>query len=136
MCVDRDLALVHRLKQGRLSFRSGPIDLIRQKHIRKHRAALEFELLLDRRVDRDAQNVRGQHVAGELYPLESAVESPRHGLAESRLANAGNAFDEEMSAGKKRDDGQPDNIVLAANYLAEGIFQLSRAVRNGARDFR
>ena len=36
-----------------------------------------FEFLFGNRVDRDAQHIRRQHVAGELYTLKAAIEGSR-----------------------------------------------------------
>ena len=94
-------------------------------------SALEFKLLLDGGVDRDTQDIGGQHVAGELHSLKAAVEGPGQSLAKSSLADAGNAFDQQVSASQERNQREPDNIVLAANDLARARFPA--AARDGTR---
>src|SRR5579859_185724 len=128
-------ALLEAMNEGQeqcgLRFRRGSVDLICQQHVGKYRAALEFELLLGRGIDRDAKHVGGEHVAGELHALEGAIDGASERLSESGLADSGNAFDEQVSAGEDADQGEADDIVFAANDAAQGLFQLSGFVRNG-----
>ncbi len=134
--VHGDLAFVHGFEQGGLRFGRGAIDFIGQQHVGKDWATLEFELLLDGGVNRNPQHVRREHVAGELHSLKSAVERPRQSLSQSSFADAGNAFDEQVSASNQGDDGQTENVILASNHFAEGVFQLRRTMRNGTGSFR
>ena len=46
--VDRDLAFVHGFEQRGLRLGRGAVDFVGQQHVGEDRAALEFELLLDR----------------------------------------------------------------------------------------
>ena len=136
MRIHRDLAFVHGLEQRRLGFGSGAVDLVGQQDVGENRSALELKLLLDGGVDRDAKNVRRQHVAGELHSLKAAVDGPRQCLAERRLAHPRDAFDQQVSASQHRDQRQPDDVILAANHLAQRVFQLRRAMGHGNSGFR
>ena len=67
---------------------------------------------------------RGQHVAGELNALKAAVEGAGQGLAERGLADAGNAFDQQMALGEDGDQCQAKDLVLAANDTCAGSFRV------------
>ena len=125
MRVNRNLAFVHGLQQRRLRLGRGAVDLVGQQNVGEDRAALEFEFLLQRRIHRDSQHVGRQHVAGKLHALKGAVDGAGESLPQRGLADAGNALDQQVSAGKNADQRQPDNIVLAANHAAQGLFQFS-----------
>ena len=49
---------------------------------------------------------------------KAAIDGAGQGLAKRGLADAGNAFDEQVSAGEDADQRQADDIVLAANHAA------------------
>ena len=132
--VHRDLAFVHGLEQRRLRLRRGAVDFVGQQNVGEDRAALEFELLLGGGVDRNAQHVGRQHVAGELHALKTAIESARQRLAKRGLAHAGNAFDQQVSAGQHGNQGEADDFVLAADDFAERVFQ--SAPRDETRPWR
>ena len=63
-----------------------------------------------RGVDRDAQHVGRQHVAGELDAVKAAIERPRQGLGERGLADAGNVFDQQVAAREHGDQGQAQRL--------------------------
>src|SRR5215470_5589660 len=136
MHVDGDLAVVHGFKQRGLRFGRGAVDLVGEQDVGEDRAALEFELLLDGGVDRDAEHVGGQHVAGELNALETAVKGAGERLAESRFADAGDAFDEQVPAREDRDQGKTDDVIFAADHVAQGCFELDRAISGCGCSFR
>ena len=87
-----------------------------------------------RRVHRDAQHVGGQHVAGELHALKAAIESAGQGLSERGLADPGDAFNQQVSAGENGNQRQADDVVLAANDFAQRVFELRR--RDAKRQWR
>ena len=82
--------------EQKFEFKRGPVfanvllaDEINRTTPKTQSALLEFEFLLDGGVDRDAQHVGGQHVAGELDALKGAVDGAGQRLAERRLADRG-----------------------------------------------
>ena len=115
--VDRDLALLHRLEQGRLGLRRGPVDLVGEHDVGEQRARLEPELLGGPLVDADADEVGRQQVGGELDPLPGAVDRRRQRLGQARLAHAGHVLDEEVALGEEAHDGQLDRFRLAVDDL-------------------
>ena len=125
--VHRNLPFVHRFEQRRLRLGRRAINFIGQQHVRENGAAFEFEFLFDRRVNRNAQHVGRQHVAGELDALKRAIDGASEGLAECGLANSRSAFDQQMSLRENRDQGQAENVVLPANHAAQSAFQVHRA---------
>ena len=66
LSVHGDLPLIHRFEQRGLRFRRRPIDLIGEEEVAENGTRLEFEGFGMGVVDRDAEDVTGQHVAGEL----------------------------------------------------------------------
>ncbi|SPF47293.1 hypothetical protein SBA1_730005 [Candidatus Sulfotelmatobacter kueseliae] len=134
VCVHRDLALVHGLEQRRLCFGSGAVDFVGQQNVGENRAALELELLLHRRKNRDAEHVGRQHVAGELHPLKGAVNGPGQSLSERGFADPGNAFNQQVPAGENRHQSQAHHFVAAANHPAQSPFEVLGFVRNSGGD--
>ena len=57
--VNRNLVLVHGLEQRRLGLGRGAINLIGQQDVGEDRPRFEFELLLNRGVDRNSQHIAG-----------------------------------------------------------------------------
>ena len=131
-----NLTFIHRLEQRRLRLRSSAIDFVRQQNIGKHRTALELELLLQRRIHRNAKQVRRQHVAGELHPLKAAINGASQSLSQRSLAHARNALNQKVSTRKNADQRQPDDIVLPANHAPQRPFQLFSFVRCGNSNLR
>ena len=111
--VDRRLALLHRLEEGRLGLGRRPVDLVGEDDLGHDRARPELELLVLLVVDREAGHVRGQQVRRELDPPEAAAEAAGDGLREDRLAGAGHVLDQEVAAAEEGDEGEPDLVVLA-----------------------
>ena len=122
MHVHRYLALIHRFKEGRLRLWCGAVDFVRQQNIGKDRAALKLESLLRGGIDRNTQQVAGQHVAGELHALKATFQSTGHCLAQGSFANSGHAFDQQMAAGKDGNQSETDDIIFAANDGTQRAF--------------
>ncbi len=91
--IDCDLAFVHGFEQRRLSLRRSAINFVCEQNVGEYRPALELELLLRRRIDRNTNNVRRQHIAGELHALKAASEQASESMGQSRFAHSRNAFD-------------------------------------------
>src|SRR5581483_9640717 len=71
----------------------------------------------------------------ELHPLELAVDRAGKRLTQRSLTDAGNALDKQVSAGKDADQGQPDDVVFAANHAAQRLFQFGSLVGHGNSSF-
>src|SRR5512146_122544 len=92
----------------------------------EYRAAFEFKLLFDGGVDGDAQHVAGEHVAGELDALKTAIQRAGQRLRQGSLADARNAFNQEVATGQQRHNGQTNRLVLPAYDAAQSTFQPGR----------
>ena len=128
--VDRDLAFVHGFEQRGLRLGRGAVDFVGEQDVGENRAALEFEFLFCGGIDRDAEHVGRQHVAGELHALKGAIDGAGERLSERGLADSGNAFDEQVSAGEDADQGEADDVVLAANHAAQSLFEFGSLGRH------
>ncbi len=85
-------------------------------------------------IDGDAENVAGQHVAGELQAVEAARHGAGQGLRQGGLADAGHVLDEQMAARQQADEGQPDDFGLAANGRPEGGLQFGQLGEDFGRE--
>jgi hypothetical protein len=127
--VHRDLVLAHGFQQRRLRLGSSAVNLVSQQNVAEDRAALEFKALLGGGIHGDAEYIAGQHVAGELHPLEVAVQSSCQGLRQGCLSYARHTFDQQVTSGKQRHQRQPYHLVLSANHRAQCALQCNRALR-------
>ncbi len=57
-------------------------------------------------------------------------------MGQSGLADAGDAFDQEMSASQHRNQRQADDVILAADDFLELIFQAGGPMRRGNHAFQ
>jgi hypothetical protein len=111
--VDRDVALLHDLEQRRLGLRRGPIDLVRHDDVGEDGSAVELELARSLIEDRDAGDVGGQQVRGELDPAPLAAYGGGDGAGQRCLADAGDVLDQQMALGEEPGERQPDHLGLA-----------------------
>ncbi len=117
--VDGDLALFHRLQQGRLRLRGGSVDLVGEHDVGEQRARLEAELLGAALIHADPNEVCGQQVRCELHALPGAIDRRRHCLGQARLAHARDVLDQEVSFGEQTHHGQLDRLLLAVHHLGD-----------------
>ena len=127
--VDRDLTLLHALEQGGLRLGGGTVDLVTQHDVGEDRARLELEVALLLVEDVDARDIGRQQVGGELEPAEGAVDRSSDGLGEHRLADTRYVFDQQVSFGDQRHEGESDLRVLAAHDLLDVGLDLAEALR-------
>jgi len=97
--VHGDGALLHRFEQRGLCLRGGAVDLVREHQIGKHRAGPESELVRARE-QRNAGDVRGHEVRGELDALKADLKGERQSPHQQRLGSAGHALQQHMAAGE------------------------------------
>ena len=129
--IDGDLRFVHRLEQRGLRFRRGAVDFIGDDDVGEDRAGFEFEFLRGGIVDADADHVARKHVRGELDALERAVERAGERLRESRLADAGYVFDQQVAAREKGGERELDDLFLALHHARDRALKLGEAAAGG-----
>ena len=71
--VDRDIPLLHRLQEGGLNLRRGPVDFVGQQQISEHRSFVDDELARRLMIDRSPHHVSGKEIWRELNPSEGGV---------------------------------------------------------------
>ena len=75
-------------------------------------------------IDGDAEHIAGQHVAGELQPVEGACRpTGASACAERRLADARHVFDQQMSARQQADQRESHRLRLTAKRRADRSLQ-------------
>src|SRR5205823_13765030 len=126
--LDRDHPLAHRLEQRRLRLRRGPVDLVGEEDVREDRTGDELELLLLLLVNRDADDVGRQQVAGELDALERQRQRARQRVRQRGLADAGDVFEEDVPLRQERGDAELHDLGLAANDALDVLLQKGDAV--------
>ena len=128
-----DLVLFHRLEQRRLRLGRGAVDLVGEDHLREDRPGMELEAAAFALVDRHADDVGGQHVAGELDALELQPERAREHVRERGLAHAGQVLDQQMAAREQARERQAHLCFLAEDDAAG---RLDHALDRPAREIR
>lgn len=118
--VDGDVAAVHDFEEGGLGLGGGAIDLVGENDGGEDGAFFEDKLLGVCVVDGDAGDVTGKEVAGELDAGEGAGER----VGEGGFADAGEVFDEEMTAGEQANDSALNDVVFAFDGAAHVGAQL------------
>src|SRR2546429_169148 len=122
--VDGDLRFVHGFEKRGLRARGGAIDFVGEDHVGENRAGTKFKIARFRIVDADAENIAGEQVRRELDALKAAVKGFCERLRESRFADAGNVFDEQMAAREQGDQRGLDGVFLAVDGARDGALEL------------
>ena len=133
-----DAALLHGLQQRRLGARARPVDLVGHQKLTEHRPLDKAERTRSRLVllqDLGAQNIGGHQVRGELHPLVVETQHRAQRLDQSRLAEAGKADQQRVTAGQQRDKCFVDYVCLAENYPANAVARHRHAMAERL-DFR
>src|SRR5206468_10143008 len=100
----------------------GTVDLVREEDVGEDRPLLELEVLPAVRVLHDdvrADDVGGHQVRGELDPRERQLETFRERLDEERLAEAGHALEQDVTAGKHARQDVGDDLAVADDHLLD-----------------
>ena len=66
-----------------------------------------------------AEDVAGHQVGGELDPLEVETQEPAEGLDEGGLADAGDAFEQDVPAAEDADEHEPVQVGPAQEHGVE-----------------
>ncbi len=113
LAVESHLMLLHGLEQRALGLGRGAIDFVGQHQLGEDRSPLKSELPGFAVVDRHAEHVGGQQIAGELHALEGQSQGLGDGVREGGLADPGNVLDQQMPARQQACQAQADLRVLA-----------------------
>ncbi|MFO1216267.1 MAG: hypothetical protein U1E72_16935 [Burkholderiaceae bacterium] len=131
----RHLPLLHGLQQRRLRARRGAVDLVHQHQLGEDRAGPELEARCTRggaHVDLRTRHVGGQQVGRALHARPVQAQRGGERLGRVGLAQAGQAFDDDVAAGEDGGHQVGDELVLADDDAAEqGAQVLQAAVRVG-----
>ncbi len=122
------LTLLHRLQQGALGARPGPVDLVGQQHLSEHRPGVEDEILLVTVVHAHADQVGRQQVGRELDARKAQTQAVCQSVRQGGFPHAGHVFNQQVTRGQQTDDTQGHLLVLAHNDRANLI--------NETRDLR
>ena len=85
-------------------------------------------------VDADPEHVARQQVARELDASQLAADRLGKSARERRLADAGDVFDEDVTAREERDQRELDRVGLALEGLLHSGAKLLQHGRSLARD--
>ena len=118
---DRDLVLLHRLEQDRLGLGRRAVDLVGEDEVGEDRPGLEAEDALAALLDEDvrARDVCRHQVRRELDPVEGAVDDVADGPHEHRLAEAGDALEQDVAVGEEAGQRLADERGLADDDPAD-----------------
>ena len=111
--LDGDLALLHRLEQGRLGLGRGAVDLVGQQQAGEQRARAEVELARALVVDERPGEVGGEQVGGELGAGELQAEGLRERPGGQRLAEPREVLEQHVAAREDPGQDQPQRAGLA-----------------------
>ncbi len=114
-----DLPFLHGFEQRALGLRRGAIDLVGQHHLGEDGTRMKMEGAAAAIEDRHAEDVRRQHVAGELDALEIESEDARQHMGQGGLADTGQVFDQQVPASQEAGQGKPDRPFLAEDDLVD-----------------
>src|SRR5207249_43145 len=121
LALEGRLPFLHRLEQGGLRLRGGPVDLVRQEELGEDRTAAEDEVARLAVVHVGARDVRGQEVRGELDPPEGEAEARREGLRNQRLRQTRHVLDQEVSIAEDRPEHPFEDGPLADDHGFHGV---------------
>ena len=110
VALDRHLLLLHRLEQRGLRLGRRPVDLVGEQHAREDRPRPERELAAVQR--QRARQVGGEHVGRELCAAELEAERARDRVRDERLGDAGDALEQNVTAGEERAEDPLDGLFL------------------------
>src|SRR6516225_698507 len=110
--VERDLALLHRLEEGRLGLGRGAVDLVGEQHLGEDRPARQRESVSLEVEDVRADDIAGHEIGRELDPLELEPGARGEGPREKRLPDARHAFEQHVPPGEQAHHQQVDVLLL------------------------
>ena len=123
LVTDRDLAFLHGFQQRALDLRRGPVDLVGKQHAGDDGARADVKCAGRRPVDLGARQIRRQQVRGELDPPERQIESLRESSYGPGLGQAGDALDQDMTAGQESDHESIEQGSLTDDHVLKSLDQ-------------
>src|SRR5216684_942334 len=133
LAVHGDLRFVHGFEKRGLRARGGAVDFVGEDHVGENWPGTKFKFARFGIVDADAEDVAGEQVRRELDALKAAMEGFGERLRESGFADAGDVFDEQVTAREQGDKRELDGVFLAVNGLRDGALQLRDDLGGGSR---
>ena len=112
LVADRDLAFLHDLEERGLDLRRRAVDLVGEQEVREDRAKLGLEGALVRAVDARSDQVGRHEVRRELDPVERTAQDIGQRLDRQGLGEAGDAFEQDVSAREQADEDALEHRVL------------------------
>src|SRR5690606_18455795 len=109
------------LKQRRLRFRAGAVELVGKEHMAEDRPGTELEVLPPGLEPQSSHDITRQKVARHLHALEAAAEKIGETLRERRFAYAWRALEQHVPTSEERDQRGVHGFALPQHHLLEGI---------------
>ena len=125
LTVGRDLGIAHGFEQRTLRARRSTVDFVGQHDVAEHRTAVVDELAGLRVENAGAGDVAGKQVGGELNAGKCARHALGKRLADERLADARNVFQQRVLAGQQSHDAQPDHLGFAQDDLGDVLLEFA-----------
>ena len=124
--VDRHLSLLHDLEQRGLRLRARAVDLVGEHDVREDGPGVELELARLLVVDRDAGDVAGQQVGGELDAGVRALHRLRERPGERGLAGARDVLEQHVALAEHRGEHELDDVALAEHGVLDVVGELAK----------
>lgn len=81
---------------------------------------MKFELVPFPFVNRNAEDVCRQKIAGELYPLVIRSDDSGKGMRQRGFSNPGNVFDQKMPAGQQTAESKAYLFIFSEQDVVDG----------------
>lgn len=94
---------------------------------------MEFEGFLRSAPDGDPDQIRRKEIRGELDALPRAIDRSGQCLGETRLADARNVFDQDVTIGKQSNEGEFDGASLSSQRNLDIVGNRSEKTRECPR---
>ena len=123
LAEDRDASLLHRFEQRRLCLGRCAIDLVREQQVGEDGPRMEGKLLAAVAVleNMAAGDVAREEVGRELDAAEVERQQPRERLHELCLAEARQAFKQDVAASEERGDNLVDRVLFTEDDPAQRL---------------
>jgi hypothetical protein len=113
LVIDADLLFAHGFEQRGLCARGGAIDFVGQDDVGEDGSGFEIEILPLGIENRDAKDVAGEKIGCKLDSAEFAIDAFGERSGEDGFSDAGDVFDENMSASQKAGEQKIDGANVS-----------------------